>query len=806
MSIYNRKMFNRSARNALNASAGIQSFNNGGGVFNLAQRPVASDIQNQILTQQAANQQAASLGSNLRRPSGTIITGLDGNKYFVPSKAASPSQRGLLDIASQAIQEGFGSLNPLQSGALGALEGGESARKVATPITDYLGDSTLSSIVGAGADVAGQIGGGLAGGISSLAASDDGDTSTLSGRLGTVMPGDAALEALGIFKFPSYSAEDETAIPEPKSAIELGIPVSPTGLGGVFAKDVITEFDTPMPRNIFDEAGRKRLEQERLAREAMKESGVVDIDEETGEVTAVEPPPKPVKVSAAKDPLASMVDDSGAAEQAPGLLKEEIEEEDGSSENQESQKERLDTDPDSGTKVDDPYETQTPAVRAALAEQARQANASDGIPNQSSVAEEVKTAVESGTGSPEDIKAEFLKLLPKYEEDPSLSGLNLALMGFAIAAGESDNPLTNIANGMNKVLPKFIKSAEKRKSFERETELLASKYTIQRLESERKQDLEENTYIAKEEFTHPVTGQKINRGQLFRLNDRGFMAAEEAGITGKLTTPTLYQEILENNSAEAIAKIEAGDAPIDELYEDPVDVEIEGIGKISIRRPTLKGQQLNLKALPSSPGDWKSFTRGYASALDEISFMDNGMQSALDLVSQGGIGATGTVGRFTDILKAVTNFEGARQVGESIGLDYDELSAGGNLAALNRSLALQLAPVLLGESGKTISDNDRRLVAQALGYRVDGENILLNDGIGSFFQSEADAKRKIQEIQRILRKNAEGLHGKYMQGADLLELTLETPEQARARAGASYSVVAAPENPDFDYEIKIGSN
>ena len=195
MSIYNRRMFNRNARNALNASAGIQSFSNGGGVFNtifgnLAQRPVASNIQSQILTQQAANQQAASLGSNLRRPSGTIITGLDGNKYFVPSKAASPGQRGLLDIASQAIQEGFGSLNPLQSGALGALEGGETARKLSTPITDYLGDSTLGSIVGTGADVAGQVGGGLAGGISSLAASDDGDTSTLSGRLGTVMPGD----------------------------------------------------------------------------------------------------------------------------------------------------------------------------------------------------------------------------------------------------------------------------------------------------------------------------------------------------------------------------------------------------------------------------------------------------------------------------------------------------------------------------------------------------------------------------------------------------------------------------------------
>ena len=72
-----------------------------------------------------------------------------------------------------------------------------------------------------------------------------------------------------------------------------------------------------------------------------------------------------------------------------------------------------------------------------MGEQARQANASDGIPNQSSIAEEVKTAVESGTGSPEDIKAEFLKLLPKYEEDPSLSGLNLALMDLESRRGET---------------------------------------------------------------------------------------------------------------------------------------------------------------------------------------------------------------------------------------------------------------------------------------------------------------------------------------------------------------------------------
>ena len=50
------------------------------------------------------------------------------------------------------------------------------------------------------------------------------------------MHGDDTLEALGIIKLPSYGAEDETSIPEPKSATELGIPVSPTGLQGSLQK------------------------------------------------------------------------------------------------------------------------------------------------------------------------------------------------------------------------------------------------------------------------------------------------------------------------------------------------------------------------------------------------------------------------------------------------------------------------------------------------------------------------------------------------------------------------------------------
>ena len=750
MSIYNRRMFNRNARNALNASAGIQSFSNGGGVFNtifgnLAQRPVASNIQSQILTQQAANQQAASLGSNLRRPSGTIITGLDGNKYFVPSKAASPGQRGLLDIASQAIQEGFGSLNPLQSGALGALEGGETARKLSTPITDYLGDSTLGSIVGTGADVAGQVGGGLAGGISSLAASDDGDTSTLSGRLGTVMPGDNTLEALGIIKLPL----------EPKRQQSAPSPTRPQGQG-VFAKDVTTEFDTPMPRNIFDEAGRKRLEQERLAREAMEESGMVEIDEDTGEATAVDPPSEPVKVSAAKDPLESTVDDSGAAEQAPGLLKEEIEGDD-LSENQESQENNA---AEQASQVDIGVGPEPrPSNFQDIVNQAKQANSD--LPKDVSPQDSVDIARERGTNSLEDLKAEFLSLLPKYEEDKATMGLNIAMMGFAIAGGQSSSAIENIANGMKETLPRLIKSKEKRKAFERETELVAAKYAIQRTEDDRKQDRLKNTYFVTKEFTDPTTGEKYDVGQPIRLNDAAFDIAQQQGLTKNLTTPALMSKKLDakNEKDKGLSYKE-----INALY-DRVSREFNGI-KYEVLTPTEYGRsQGRTTAKFSSDNDFASVSSQYVNELDKLLALDKGIQTARGLVQTGeAVGIGGVIGKITDGLRGA----GGDALLRSVGFKDDQisgLSKAGQYERVHGILAMQLAPILLGEAGKTISDADRVRVATALGYEanlVDGRAVIkLTGGIQNLFQSKEAADFALQEIQAVLRNRATEKHKEY---------------------------------------------
>ena len=67
-----------------------------------------------------------------------------------------------------------------------------------------------------------------------------------------------------------------------------------------------------------------------------------------------------------------------------------------------------------------------------------------------------------------------------------------------------------------------------------------------------------------------------------------------------------------------------------------------------------------------------------------------------------------------------------------------------------RFLAIQMAPLLLGESGKTISDGDRRLIAEALGLaeRQDGKFTWIQ----SASISRGELLYKVNQIQSVLRR------------------------------------------------------
>ena len=406
-----------------------------------------------------------------------------------------------------------------------------------------------------------------------------------------------------------------------------------------------------------------------------------------------------------------------------------------------------------------PKDSEDPADRdeannqtAAIVAQAKAANAKSGVPSLTTAKQEVDVASQKGTGSPEDIKADFLKLLPKYEDDPKVNGLNIALMGFAIAKD-------GLVEGMKKTLPNFIKSAEKRQAFKRETDLLASKYAINRKEGDRTRGLTEKDYFVATAFTSP-DGRKFVPGQPVTLSRDAFKLMESQGLTGNLTTSSIY---LEQAKAKTKAAQGLGYKEINALYKNETR-EFGGI-KYDILVPTPYGLKNGATStVLASENDLPVLTNAYVSNLDKINALDLGVQEARALVATGdATGGKAVIGNLFDGLRG----SGMNGVLKTIGFSPPEkLSTAGQYAKVHGVLAMQLAPILLGESGKTISNVDRVRVATALGYEASIDNngsaiINLAGGPGTLFQSKEQADAALVEVQNILRNRAKEEHAKY---------------------------------------------
>ena len=406
-----------------------------------------------------------------------------------------------------------------------------------------------------------------------------------------------------------------------------------------------------------------------------------------------------------------------------------------------------------------------------IATQAEKSNQADGIVKQTTENSEIKTAIEKGTGSPEDLKAEFLKLLPKYDDDPSAQGLEIAQMFFNIAAGDSPDALTNIAEGLKKSVPAFIKRKDKRKAFERETELLAAKYVIQRREADRNRGFQKTDYYVTKDFEGP-DGQKYTKGQPLKLNDQAFSLLQKQGLTGNLVSGTLYGKMLDNAAKVEKEKIKNAKG-LDDYYSSSSKTKKIGQNiEIEVFYPTVTGStQFGFKARPAGGiNQWKSVTRGYINDVNAIGVANNSLDSAIKLVTEkGALGTEGLMGRITDATKGVV----PESIGKRMNLDYNKLSAGGELENLQRVMALQMARIILNEGGKMISNLERLQVARALGYTDaalqgtgPGAQLILGSYSNVFTSKEA-AKNSLQQVQNILKQRARQTHSEYQEAADL---------------------------------------
>tara|TARA_B100000212_G_scaffold324718_1_gene285791 strand:- start:74 stop:1144 length:1071 start_codon:yes stop_codon:yes gene_type:complete len=336
---------------------------------------------------------------------------------------------------------------------------------------------------------------------------------------------------------------------------------------------------------------------------------------------------------------------------------------------------------------------------------------------------------------------------------------------------------------MKKTLPNFIKAEDKRKAFERETDALASKYTIERLEGDRTRGFAKNDYYVTEDFKGP-DGKQYTSGQYLRLNDNGFNALQQAGLTKNIASGSLYKQLITNQASLTKARLEAEGKTIDDYYQStPKTRKINENISVEIYYPKAGAPKEYKPMLAGRESEWNSVTRGYVNDLESIAQTDNAIEDAIRLVDEGALGTPGLISKLSDAAKAATEGTPMQPLLADAGLDYSKLGAGTELENLNRIIALQSARLILNEGGKMISNQEREMVARSLGFRdatiEPGTDTLNLGSYSNVFKSKQSAINALRLVQSKIRGKARDSHAGYREVADIIGLDLKTLQQAK---------------------------
>ena len=366
----------------------------------------------------------------------------------------------------------------------------------------------------------------------------------------------------------------------------------------------------------------------------------------------------------------------------------------------------------------------------------------------------------------EALKKRVMDLMPQWDEEASVkrNGLLLAQMGAAIAAGKSGDAITNIAEGMQKVLPEFVKEGRMRDKFKAELEGGAAKIAATEGLSREREERAEQRAIAKENRQKKAyyLGQDVDvtidgkrfvgtMGQLIPLTNPQLDKAIQAGIP--LTAKEVVVEQMKQNAQNIANK-----GTLADFYEEKAvsyaGFESTGGYKspfkgLNYYRPNVQGAQIGLAKVwrPDTLDELEArYTQEKNTLMSSMSLVNNIYASA---DSATGLGAT--FNRAKDSLVALVGKENAKR----FGLDAD-LSTTGELDVMQRFLAAQMAPIILGESGKTISDEDRRRIGRAIGFDPDSKEFK-----EKLFRNPDQIRAAMKEVAGILQKYDSALQSEY---------------------------------------------
>lgn len=264
-----------------------------------------------------------------------------------------------------------------------------------------------------------------------------------------------------------------------------------------------------------------------------------------------------------------------------------------------------------------------------------------------------------------DFMQEFTSAAPKYEGVDK--GLLLAQIGFSIAAGESPNAMQNIANGLLAGSDMMLKDKAAKDEFDRQLQLSAMQYGLQEMGKQREASRTGNFFVAAKPVT--IGGRKYQPGESVFVSSA---TIAKDGVPQGLTTEAMADAVARNKAALDKALIEARDAK-----------------NISVSEFNSLNEQLNLAA--------ESFESNRA--LRPL------VESSLIRTVDGKV--TGASSFFIEMANKAAN-----SVGVDLGSAYEdpEKYQKDMLKVGNR-----LVQEILRESGRTVSNVDRELVAQMVG-------------------------------------------------------------------------------------------
>ena len=212
-----------------------------------------------------------------------------------------------------------------------------------------------------------------------------------------------------------------------------------------------------------------------------------------------------------------------------------------------------------------------------------------------------------------------------------------------------------------------------------------------------------------------------------------------------------------NRDALLLAQIEAASESSDYL-DKTKSLETQHFGKVEQYLPTASKAKQGLRPLVV---DGEAIITRYNALMDDSDRLLGLTAQADKLLERDDVaGIGGAAARFGEQTAAAL----PRSLATLFGLDKDALSAASEFDVIQRTLAAQLAPLLLGESGRTISDSDRMRVAQILGVayeNVEGVGLSITGLTGTAFINKNQLKRAIEEVNAVLLKNRRQVDGEF---------------------------------------------